>query len=685
VAGTLLLMLLVYQPGLYTPDLIPKRLAFSLGSIVLCAVWLTRSSIVLRPSPLLLPAAGYVCISLMSILWAGNPFSGWVEGVQIATQFLVFVAIVQLLAPGDLVQIARAVSAGGLLLSILGIAQGHGIGLEWIPSVGPPSGTFVFRNLAAAALLGVLPLSFLLLLSDPTARWRIMGFLSTAAGLIFLFYTRTRGAWLGMLTGVGLAAGLLFFIPQARESVLKPFRLLLVSSSRRTLAACLLLFIGLVALPTESGDRVLQRFDQHKSSPLQAVFGVAAPGSDRGRLAMWRHTIRMFLDHPLGVGLDNWEFEYPRYDLGDKVTAVSEPVRPHNDVLWIAAEVGVLGLCCYVWLLLAAAAHVVRILRRGSDEHRRIALTFAVGIIALSVHGCFSFIRERPVPSAFFWTFLGGIGLLSKSRSAASQPAGKLLPAGALLVCLCALWLNFRHQRFDLHYASAEVNRISENWAEALEDIQSAQEWGLFDHRARFLEGRFQQRLGQNEEAAESYRIALRAHPNYANTHHNLGKLYTEAQEWALAASSLKRALQLRPSYDDARLDLSTVYLQTGRVSEAERQLLTILETAPADFPANADLSRKDRPRIGALANLGALRIQQARFTDAIVRLEAAVALSPRHAQALHNLGLAYEEAGRTSEAVRAYEQYLELRVTGKAYAEQLRSHIAQLRQKTVD
>ena len=52
------------------------------------------------------------------------------------------------------------------------------------------------------------------------------------------------------------------------------------------------------------------------------------------------------------------------------------------------------------------------------------------------------------------------------------------------------------------------------------------------------------------------------------------------------------------------------------------------------------------------------------------------------HAQASHNLALAYEKAGRVGEAIRAYGHYLDLQVAEETYAEQIRMHIAQLQRE---
>ena len=169
----------------------------------------------------------------------------------------------------------------------------------------------------------------------------------------------------------------------------------------------ILLMVAMAAQPdmTPRGSR--QRFDQVKPSAVGAAASVLTPGSDRGRIAMWRHTLEMVLDHPLlGVGLDNWEYAYPIYDRGrtsGKITAESEPVRPHNDFLWILSELGLVGLALFIWLLWCIWRLAGTAIGRGSSPVALTALAGVAGAVGLLGHGLFSFPKEQPATAALRW------------------------------------------------------------------------------------------------------------------------------------------------------------------------------------------------------------------------------------------------------------------------------------------
>ena len=89
-----------------------------------------------------------------------------------------------------------------------------------------------------------------------------------------------------------------------------------------------------------------------KRSIGSAVSSVAERGGDKGRLALWRRTLEMVADRPImGTGAGNWRLAYPAYSRGDMMDARTVPHRPHNDLLWIWAEMGTVGLGLYLYLL----------------------------------------------------------------------------------------------------------------------------------------------------------------------------------------------------------------------------------------------------------------------------------------------------------------------------------------------
>ncbi len=666
----LLVLPLVYT-GLGAGDLLAKRMLLYLLAFGLSAIWLLsaiRKAASIPATPLTLPATAYVAFNLLSLTWATNPFSGMVEAAQLVALLIIFLGIVLFMGTNHILTLAQFSAAGGLLVSIIGIGQYLGLGFEWIPSAGLPSGGFLFRNLAAAYLVGNIPFGLLAVLLDPSRLRKILWSIATTSMVLFLVYTRTRGAWIGLGGAILLACVYLGFNRPLRENLAGRFGLQLRSRALFLgVSVTLIVLIGGALLPARTSKRVYQRFDERKSSPAVAAASLLAPGSDRGRLTMWKHTIEIIADHPLaGVGLDNWEFVYPRYDRGDKITGASEPVRPHNDVLWIGSELGLIGLALYLWLLFTAFRNVHRLLQRGSEEAQTTVLACGVALVALLGHSCFSFLRERPAPSVLFWLSLGIIGLLSAQRTSPRGHSGfrAAVPALGLLISLGALHLTWRHIHFDRYFHRALAYAESDAWTAVERETRLALRSGTFDHRARFLMARALQGQGRHVEAERAYLRAQLAHPNYAHTYYNLGRVYETKRDWTRAIASYRHALEISPEYEKARIHLGNAYVSTGRLDEAVRE-----------FQQGAS-----RGSAEARGNLGVAYLQKGDLDRAIAELQEAIRLRPNYPEAHNNLAYVYELKGLYQESIEAYQSLLRHWKGDPGYRETVERHIQALR-----
>jgi O-antigen ligase len=113
-----------------------------------------------------------------------------------------------------------------------------------------------------------------------------------------------------------------------------------------------------------------------------AVVAVVAPGvyEDRsssdnvyGRIAQDVQSWEVFADHPLvGVGLMNFTpvvQKIPRYQ-GNEYEGVEDVDFPHNNIAWIAAEMGVVGLVPYLISQVLLIVAFWRLRRRGEAGER---------------------------------------------------------------------------------------------------------------------------------------------------------------------------------------------------------------------------------------------------------------------------------------------------------------------------
>jgi tetratricopeptide (TPR) repeat protein len=650
-SGLLLILPLVFHDGLGASSLLPKRMVLYTFVAILSGIWIVNwlKEAQVFSNRLLIPAMAYGLVNLLSLTWSTNGFLGLVDVTQILVLIGLFMCVSGHLQKAHVVTLSGFAALGGFLVSLVGVGQFLGLGFGHIPSVGQPSGTFVFRNLAASYLIGNVWFAILAFLLDPSMRRKVLWVFATSAMLLFLFYTRTRGAWVGLAGGGALAILMWVVLPEVRgtlRSLLKD-----AVSSRPVRWAIVLCLAGLVYLATQTDQisrATVNRFDEHKSTPFGALVSTVTEGGSRNRTEMWTRTLNMISDHPvLGVGLSNWSVVYPHYDLGATITQVSAPLRPHNDFLWIASELSLVGFGIYMWALAAALFTAVRVIRQGDDRVRMIALGSLLGLCSLLGHSVFSFPKESPTPSTLFWIHLAILGALSRRPVQVRGRSVLAIPVFAMLLCAAACYLNWQHIRFDLAFYSGRNHLREGRWTLAQEAFASAGSLGGFNPLVFGHLGESHRRAGELDEAEEAYSKAMAANPNIAQIHYDLGLVYGTRKEWDRAIESFKRALALLPTYGYARARMGEAYLQSGRLEAAAKAFQRLV----ADGSGTADIH----------GNLGAIYLQQGRTGDAIRELQSSVQIDPTYARGYNNLGMAFEQDGNVHKATVAYEKFLEI------------------------
>jgi O-antigen ligase len=111
-------------------------------------------------------------------------------------------------------------------------------------------------------------------------------------------------------------------------------------------------------------------------------------GTSFFRLQLWRSSWMMFRDHPwLGVGLDNFLYQYrSRYILP---AAWQEPdlSHPHNVFLDYGCRLGLCGLAAGAWLQVAFWPLALPLRRLADRDRRALALGLMGSMAGFLAHG----------------------------------------------------------------------------------------------------------------------------------------------------------------------------------------------------------------------------------------------------------------------------------------------------------
>lgn len=185
-------------------------------------------------------------------------------------------------------------------------------------------------------------------------------------GVIALFLTFSRGAYLGFI-GALIFTAILTFI---KAGILSRENL------KKTAA------FGAVVLITAV---IILNFNNPISQRFYATFNLTE-GSNAQRIAIWKESLEIFKNNPLfGIGIGNYVVE--KNILAD----YRDPSNAHNLYLDIAVETGIFGLAAWLILLFGT---LWKLSSRANDKR---AIFLVAGLVWFSVHGFFETAIYSPV------------------------------------------------------------------------------------------------------------------------------------------------------------------------------------------------------------------------------------------------------------------------------------------------
>lgn len=524
-------------------------------------------------------------------------------------------------------QLIRVIAWTSGIVALIGVFESWGVPWAQLRSAGRPSATIGFRNTAATYAVGCLPWC-VYVLSRERPLDRISGSVMTAVVILFVLYTRSRGAWLGALVSVGIG-GAWYVRHQIKEGA----RWFTPRGTAQVVAAlCVILYLG--SLPLSFEDTTASRLDEKKQSIPQTIRSMTVPGGDRDRLKVWANTVEISLDHVLlGVGAGNWSALYPKYDAGEVLHINSAPKRPHNDFLWIASELGLIGIVCFGWIIVSALRSAAR-----SGEAWRIAA--ACSLVAVTIHSVFSFPREQVAPSLILWL---AVAVCTTGHRQATRPVGGVVWGILTIACAFGAGMAARAIRADHQYAGALIAQQSGQTSIQRAAAAASLKNGAFDHRVYVVLGDAQMAQRDYAAAVETYREHLAVQPYLAAAANNLGNALNAIGDYAAAERVLLEQRSVLPNDRSLVRNLSESYRRQGDPTGAIR-LYDDLDNLSADDHQN----------------LGLLYAELDSLTLALAHYDTALGLDPELYEVIYSKAGIHLIQGRLEEAIAGYSAYLD-------------------------
>jgi tetratricopeptide (TPR) repeat protein len=212
---------------------------------------------------------------------------------------------------------------------------------------------------------------------------------------------------------------------------------------------------------------------------------------------------------------------------------------------------------------------------------------------------------------------------------------------------------NYATLEINLGIVLGELHRDGDAEAHFHRAIQLAPD----DAQTHFFYGRYLKTHGQISQAVSQFLTAIARNRDYLDPRDLLIETYTEQNAWAMAVSLAQDTLNIAP--DDV---LARSVLQRAATSPALLRNAASPAIPPEDPVSAAEKAAHAAPTADNYLNLSLAYHQAHRYEDCIRAAEEALKLRPGYAEAYNNLAAAYEDLHQWDKAIRAANEALRLK-----------------------
>jgi tetratricopeptide (TPR) repeat protein len=194
----------------------------------------------------------------------------------------------------------------------------------------------------------------------------------------------------------------------------------------------------------------------------------------------------------------------------------------------------------------------------------------------------------------------------------------------------------------EAHAAQGTVEAVRGHSAEAARAFERGLELAPADDFMCLRAARAYLAMGRKEEAERYHQRAIDLRPRYWYPYNEKGVFYSQIGRINEAKPLFRKVIELHPQGDIGYTNLAVMHILSGEYPEA----VPLLETA-----------LRNNARYQTRNNLGVVYYAVGRFEDAAREWKTASETGGRDAIVMANLGDAYRQLGRASEAATAYAE----------------------------
>lgn len=558
--------------------------------------------------------------------------------------------------------------------------------------------------LAVYALFHVFLAMFLFVRERSTNPWRYLYPVIAVVNVAVLYFTQTRGSFLGLVGGTFLALLLVAFFDKEH------------TQWKRYAIGGLVGVVVLIGLFVQFRDAQWIQ----KSPTLQRIASISLSDSTtQSRFMIWQMSLDGFKERPiLGWGQDNFLYVFSKY-YNPKMWNQEPWFDRSHDVFfdWLIAG-GILGLLSYLSLFGAILYYLWFAKKKHLSVLERSILT---GMLAgYFIHNIFVF--DNLTSYIIFFAFLGYIHTLhaeEKAEPAQKKKRDERLEAGDVAIMSIVIFALTAGMIYMVNIRNIDANmaliksispdgvmvpdgkggekialkdvldqdlfgsgealeqlvqfavqatdpRVPENVRQDFYDLTASE----FDKqlakdptnlRTQSFAATFYARFGQYEQALEHFKIALELSPKRQSTYLDLGMMFVAKGDYAQAEEVTKTGYELETANTDSRIAYATALVYNKKFDE-EAALMASVADSPTPY---------DNRILNAYSVTG-------KHDKVIALVRAKIARGYATSRDYLILGSTYAKLGQKENALAAVEKAMELdpslKEQGAAYIEQIKA-----------
>lgn len=512
----------------------------------------------------------FTAVNFNESIWGIIYLIGW---LSIALTFIVYINQSVM----SKILIATSFIGGGL--SLLALLQAYG--LFEIQNFSSTSATFINRNFWGMYLCFVVPATIYSSIIEKSDKNRLIHLLMFTFSICSLIHNRSRAAWLGIF--IALLLLLLIFnksiLLWIKDYYKKKYKLGSLGMITSLLIGMVFLFIytepevdnipdykkTIWSTLITSNKNTLTEKEEHKNTSGE-------------RIPLYSSTLNMIEDHLIfGVGYNNWRLQHPAY-YGEYIhddNHLKLNQRPHNDILWIMSEGGLIGLLLFMALVVLPVIFTLKnILLKSNHKDKLLDSFLLASIVCILVESLFDFPKQRTIPNLYIWSFLGYLSIHIPSISNLNQYYTKIIKNVLLtIVILISIFgcMDYKSNKFSrqmlLFKSQQEYDLAIKNGKKALQYGKSVDNTGT---PITFYLGILEYQKGSIKNSENYFKQALKIHPHHLGALENYMIIKAKFNNFDEASKIMTHLRKLYPNYYSPIVNLSKLYLQQNNLEKAK-------------------------------------------------------------------------------------------------------------------